>query len=511
MYNELVKQLLTKHFGAARRSLTIGNDGAADGEADGGFDEEVCNHTYYYSLDNEKEITALCELLDMRHLVSGIDNLPELIQSIPEKSVRHTDAFACVSFFEGGGNWAAHFYYVSDIVYHPTQEGHVAATLHLEAFPWIMLSDTDGDDFFGFWRKKRTRKHTPDLDRDGLSYWMNKALKTSQRFREFAAEFFRTVAQEERLYILKDVARTISACGCFLPPVSFQELSGFRTPAELIRHLQTEPVNLSVDFNKVDLNVGYIMSRLAPYVDRRDYPIISRFTPHKIEDMLSLKLFYDGFTAGEFVYRYYTKVLRGEGDEWDIGMYARDYVQMCDEARREFRLCYELDELIRAHNELSYQIRRSADEAEFQKPLLKVPSKFDGLESAIRETGTTEFERIGTTERLFNEGEYQHNCVFSRRSQVRRDTASIYHWDHKGKSYTIQFAVDRKGRYSVKEVRARFNRSITEKHLRDLEQLLSGFCTVDQDLASAQAPAGAEPQRARPVPADDLLPEELPF
>ena len=152
---------------------------------------------------------------------------------------------------------------------------------------------------------------------------------------------------------------------------------------------------------------------------------------------------------------------------------------MCLEAGEKFRLNYGLDALIRAHDELSIKNRMKANKEEFEKPLLAVPSKFDDLETAIKNTGSTEFERICTTERLLREGEYQHNCVFSRRGLVRRDRASIYRWNHKGDSYTIQFIKDRRGCYSVDEVRARFNHSITTEHLRDLKQVLSGICDVD--------------------------------
>lgn len=502
MYNDLIKNLLRKHFGEPRSSLTIGDAGESDGKM------------YFYYLKKEKEITAIRDLLGMKQLVDGIEKLPELRQSIPDKDEDDLEIPQCVSFRESEGNWYAYFHKITGVHYHRTYGNKVAATLQIDAYPFVMLSDRDNE-FYGFWQKMRTRKRVPYNDRDGLSYWMNKALKTNERFRAFAVDFFFAVAETEHLYILKDVARTISNCGCFLPPVSFQNLLKFRTPAELIHSLQREQTNLNVDFNKVDINVGYIMTMLAPEVDRRDWKLISKFDAKKIADTISLKLFYDGFTAEEFVRWYYRKKLEGEDFESEIKMYSEDYVAMCLEAGEKFRLNYGLDALIRAHDELSIKNRMKANKEEIEKPLLVVPSKFDDLETAIKNTGSTEFERICTTERLLREGEYQHNCVFSRRGLVRRDRASIYRWNHKGDSYTIQFIKDRRGRYSVDEVRARFNNSITTEHLRDLKQVLSGICDVDivvtRDLPRYEPVARPYPRWQEIDFEDGQLTLDLPF
>lgn len=309
MYNDLIKDLLRKHFGEPRSSLTIGDAGESDGKM------------YFYSLKKEKEITAIRDLLGMKQLVDGIEKLPELRQSIPDKDEDDLEIPQCVSFRESAGNWYAYFHKITGVHYHRTYGNKVAATLQIDAYPFVMLSDQD-DKFYGFWQKMRTRKRVPYNDRDGLSYWMNKALKTNERFRAFTVDFFFAVAETEHLYILKDVARTISNCGCFLPPVSFQNLLKFRTPAELIHSLQREQTDLNVDFNKVDINVGYIMTMLAPEVDRRDWKLISKFDAKKVADTISLKLFYDGFTAEEFVRWYYRKKLEGEDFEAEIKMYS---------------------------------------------------------------------------------------------------------------------------------------------------------------------------------------------
>ena len=72
MYNELVKTLLNKYFGAPRSSLTVGETAEPDGRL------------YYYTMAQERAIAALAELLGKRQLVEGLDRVPELRQTIPD-------------------------------------------------------------------------------------------------------------------------------------------------------------------------------------------------------------------------------------------------------------------------------------------------------------------------------------------------------------------------------------------------------------------------------------------
>lgn len=80
------------------------------------------------------------------------------------------------------------------------------------------------------------------------------------------------------------------------------------------------------------------------------------------------------------------------------------------------------------------------------------------------------------------EGEYQHNCVFSRRELLRKDKVSIYRWNHKGSSYTVQFVRRLSGEYVVNEVRARFNHAITKEDFDDFRAHLSGIAIIGNDV-----------------------------
>ena len=43
---------------------------------------------------------------------------------------------------------------------------------------------------------------------------------------------------------------------------------------------------------------------------------------------------------------------------------------------------------------------------------------------------------------------------------------------HEGESYTVQFYIDVEGKYHLEEVRARFNKAISEEHLQYLKDKL---------------------------------------
>ena len=127
MYNDLIKDLLKKHFGEPRSSLTIGALGETDGKM------------YFYSLEKEKEIIAIRDFLGMNQLVDGIEKLPELRQSIPDKGEDEPEIPQCVCFRESEGNWYAYFHKITGVHYHRTYGNKVAATLQIDHFPSAML------------------------------------------------------------------------------------------------------------------------------------------------------------------------------------------------------------------------------------------------------------------------------------------------------------------------------------------------------------------------------------
>ena len=117
---------------------------------------------------------------------------------------------------------------------------------------------------------------------------------------------------------------------------------------------------------------------------------------------------------------------------------------------------------------------------ELNVSLVTIPSRFDPLETRFNTLFPGEFERIRDTRRLLEEGEEQHNCVFSRRHIIRNDHAAVFHWDFAGEHCTIQFAIDHHGEYYVNEIKAKYNEECSLPVLQQLRFALhrvNGFQT----------------------------------
>lgn len=328
MDRTIVKELLAKHFGPPQDSLTLGRSRKQNTE-NRGCPREV----YFYSLENEKELAEICDLLGKGFADRSV-KLPKLTQSFPKKHAKNACSPQCAQFTEqNGGVWELEIYEITGVTYHRTLGGKAAVTLRLSKNPIVSLSDTSPD-FYGYWAASWfSGRHTPTAEREGFSYWVNKALRTSGRFREFSADFFLAAAEEERLDILKDVAMTIRSCGCFLPPISYEKLRTCRTPDDVLRCFSTGKSTLSK--SSVDLNVGYVMQMLASVVETQDLEKLAELDAKTVADAVTLPLFYETFRADLFLSEYYKSVFKRLGLP---ATQAEEYVRLCEKTGAKFRV-----------------------------------------------------------------------------------------------------------------------------------------------------------------------------
>lgn len=463
MYNDIVKWLIDKHLGAYKKSIYIGTDISMDGE------------TYYYSLKNEERIIQIRELLENHYKDYGIDELPWLEQRFDDPVDNGKEITQCFCYSEIGGCWYLRIHSVIGVTYSNCNDGIVQAILLLSRHPMAVLCGDDVTRFFGYWG----RSFEEDHKKEGFSYSLNKILLENKSFRDFTVDFFNQVAAIERKYILKDVAKAIEKCGFFLPEISYEKLLSYRNPAELIHSFSSECDDLNINFNKTDINTGYLITKFAAEIDKKDWHYLSQLEPNEIIKTITPDTLREGITTEQFVKKHLmNRTTVGGADIMVLGC-VDDYIKLCNVMNVPFRINYDRNGIVRAHDDLSIRHRREANKQVLEKPLLKVPSQFDELEKAICKTGAVGFERICSMERLLEEGEYQHNCVFSRHDLVQKDVASIYRWDHNGESYTIQIEKNKNGYYFIREIRARFNELMSHEHFEDLRQIFDGICIVD--------------------------------
>lgn len=356
---------------------------------------------------------------------------------------------------------------------------HIAATLILQDMPILKLSEERRDAFFGYWDetfcKHRSGGEVQTVT-EGINYRINRNLFSNVQFRLFTSSFFFMVANAEKTYILKDIGRTIKDWGYSLTSISLKSTLNCHTPSEMIRLVASESDRLNINFNKADMNVGYVIGKISPFISEQDLPVLLKLSPEIVRRCISLKNLFDGLNSTESIKQFLTNYYRYERgfSENEIHSFIGDYISMSIECNAPIRLSSSSNKLKEAHDRLAELNREKEYLAAEQNVLLvTTPSKFDNLEKAFNALFPNALRRMRTSGQLLKEGNFQHNCVFSRRDLIRRDRVAIFHWNFENASHTIQFAVDRWGRYYIDEIKARYNQECSLSAMTKLREMLA--------------------------------------
>lgn len=465
MYNDEIKDLLEKHYGAPKRTLIIEGD---------------CNiirgkRIYYYTFPYTEKTLIIRDALN-ETLTQGEDSsFVEVTQMYSGATNTTREKLnQCACYREYDGDWIIEFYEIVGVRYHRSFGKRIAASLILGKYPVVSLSSSEPQSFYGFWaRTILQRINAKRQTTEGLSYWVNKNLFYNITFRHFAMDFFILMGNHSKTYILKDIGRTIMKYGFFLPSIRFEEIKSYHTPKEFISAIMPTADHIGINLNTLDLNMAYVIGTIASVVNRHDWKYLKNLSSDVISTSFSLNMIFDGVRIEDIISGYYQHKLRNETYYYEtVHEYARDYGRMCIESSVPIRLGYSYQGLVSAHDELSRLITRRSREQDLILPLITTPSKFDFLEEQLNRFFPGEFERIRDTKRLLEEGEDQHNCVYSRRYLVRCDRAAIFHWDYAGESCTIQFAMDHQGEYYVEEIKAKYNETCLSHAFQHLRYVL---------------------------------------
>lgn len=280
--------------------------------------------------------------------------------------------------------------------------------------------------------------------------------------------------------ILKDVGRTILQNGCFLSEISYRELLSCHTPKDIISKFTEYNDYISINYNKYDLDVSWIIAKLLPFIDRRDYNILLNFYTTGIKDLLSLLLFFEGFneinTIVKLIKKFYFKnIWYGNSklgyyhNEFDFRKDFDDYFYQSLNLNQKIRLNLSVKKFLRLHDEISKTYRKHC-KVNCNK-IVSEKSKFNDLENELLLVG--DMKRIKIDTELFEEGERQNNCVFSRLSKICNDSVSIFHWNFNKESITIQFSKSHSGKFYIDEMRARYNMGCSKEAREFIEQKIN--------------------------------------
>ena len=275
-----------------------------------------------------------------------------------------------------------------------------------------------------------------------FSPYFNKLLLHSEAFRKIFRDLLELCSDGDP--IMKDIVRTIDEEGYLALPASVFDIRKCHTKDELIRNVTG--TDLPVNFNRRSLNHAYALAELSKaippeqtgYLIQTDRNMITGIVRSIYEEAYPLEDF-----VMEFIVRYYVQKLRLEDSIWNRRM-IEDYINMARDHDERISINFRTSgRLLREHDRLAGLYRDEDMSDGLAGPLIAEDTKFAELRRILPD----EFEWITTSERLFEEGSLQNNCVFSYRDKIRNDRSTVYHWSTKdGRSYTIEFGCSADGR-----------------------------------------------------------------
>ena len=280
-----------------------------------------------------------------------------------------------------------------------------------------------------------------------FSSYVNKLLLHSQVFREIFKDIL--ILCSNGCHIIKDIVRTIDEEGYVAMPITVFDIKKSRTKDDMIRTF-TE-TDLPVDFNRRSLNHGYLLAELSKLIPPEQIgymiQIDKEIVVNTVREIYKKVYPLDDF-AGEFVVRYYVKKF-GILDSMENRQLIRDYIRLAKDHDLPISINFKsANRLVQEHNHLARLYGEQELSAELSRPLIARDTRF----AELRHILPYEFEWITTTGRLFEEGENQHNCVFSYRDKIRNDESTIYHWSKEDRDYTIEFGYRMDGRYTIQQM-----------------------------------------------------------
>ena len=423
------------------------------------------NKYYFYNLQNKDEIMNILSLVRENTNDLELDNIS---LNYPKKDDRKSLEYPLVVEIVEEGNFLAfNFMLQTGVRLAPYYRKYEASINVAEPFFSIYLNKINCD---LYWGNNRNKKYPLRFN-----YYLNKLLLSSEEFRNIFIAILKL--DEKRKPILKDVIRTIEESKCCLLPLSLSEIKHMHNKKMLMETYF--PSELNINFNKEDLNAGYIKSVLSEEIQGDEKHKIAEYDSKKLLSYITLKDCYEGPSLDRFLAAHYEDMVNRDNIhlQGDIRTYVRDTLNMDRENGDMNRVFFNsIQGLVRHHDEAVIEMHKESYKEDFKLPLLKNNTKFKKLREALPE----EFILIDNTEQLFLEGENQHNCVYSYRKRISQDECVIYHWDIDDKHYTIEFGL-RRNKYYIKQMKDRFNRTERIEDRRIVENYINNIQNDESD------------------------------
>lgn len=445
--SSFIMELLTDVFGNAHPSLAFGE---TRGRKDSSF---------FYKFPNRVAIMDLLEHLQKTYPVNADFPLNGLVHPIYDTRTKNTQKTVYVQFSEREDHVSLCFYSMEGVRFHRSYGKRIVASIYSGKDSLLELMV---DDDWIIW----TRSKAGDKKLQ-FNWWLNKCLRDNETIRVILVALLQRAGSQKPIF--RDVARTIENDGFFFPPLDYDAIAQCHTPVDLIE--KTGVPKLEVNYNKLDINIGYYLSCLEGQFDENNGIQLRDYPKERLLAFIQPKDLYEGPSAERFLTRHYYYDA-DPFEAWQIRQEVVDYLQMCIDQDVKPQILPSYDAFVRNHDEMAGGYKKNRMDSEIRKPLVVEHSQFETVDTAFRGYGMENYEWITTGERLYEEGERQHNCVFTYRASIRKDLCAIFHLDRNGESYTIRIDKDRNGRFFVAEMRRRFNRPYKEEDLAYVNEYL---------------------------------------
>lgn len=304
---------------------------------------------------------------------------------------------------------------------------------------------------------------------------------------EFLMNMLHDFAADLDFKFLKDVLSDFDSTKHKLATITFNDAMSYHNRREFVNDKYPNISPLQIDFNKVNLNLAYVLYKTIRYVDESQYGYLSQirnldFIPDNeqitsktvatafLKDYyLKYKNYLNKITDKDIIWDDYNEddyICSVEYDEkWKPWQYAfvicvRDYMSAAVSLGHKVMLNHSIKRIIEDHDALVDNMNLKDYLKRMRGKKLKVPknSQFNNLRKIL----PADFEWIKTKTRLANESAMQHHCVWSYSDYISSDSSAIYSYvDSDCKfgphpfRYTIEFKVSRDGYYIAQMQRFR--------------------------------------------------------
>lgn len=276
----------------------------------------------------------------------------------------------------------------------------------------------------------------------------------------FAKEFFLILFEflAEQNPFFKDVLIKFKNGEAWLLPVSLNECAEYHNAIEMFHKKWKTSQRININFNRIDLNLGYVIMKAYPYVDKDSREILMQIKDKSYLKRISVDSTNIKDQVKELLVNYYCKKLKidfNHEENMESVAYVHDYIRICMRSKEKIRLTYNsIRRIIEEHDRLAQNdMTNSTGKVCIPKNSCFLP---------LRKILPDNFSWIKSRKRLISEAVVQHHCVWSYADDINRDKCAIYSLVYDEVRYTIEFRYQ-ENKYEAVQIQSAFNQGCPEE------------------------------------------------